>query len=67
MKQITFRLRPGQYPKETIEKLASDKDVQAGVLLSVVGGLENAVLLMAGSRPENKKFSTGRVVIRKGK
>lgn len=44
MKQLTFRLRPGQLFKEEIEKRT--KDVGAGVLLSVVGGLENAVLRM---------------------
>ncbi len=54
MKQITFRLKPGQLLKEEIEKTVRDKEVKAGVLLSIVGGLENAVLRMAGSEPGNQ-------------
>lgn len=54
MKQITFRLKPGQYLKEEIEKITREKDIRAGVLLSIVAGLENAVLRMAGSEPENQ-------------
>lgn len=54
MRQITFRLKPGQFLKEGIEKVAHDKKVKAGVLLSIVGGLENAKLRMAGSEPENQ-------------
>ena len=51
MKQLTFRLKPGEFLKENIE--ARTKDIKAGVLLSIVGGLENAVLRMAGSTPDN--------------
>jgi predicted DNA-binding protein with PD1-like motif len=54
MKQITVRLRPGQYLKEEIEKLAAEKNIGAGVLLSIVGGLESAVLRMAGAEPDNQ-------------
>ncbi|HEA84467.1 MAG TPA: DNA-binding protein [Candidatus Wildermuthbacteria bacterium] len=54
MKQITFRLKPGQLLKEEIEKAARDQGVKAGVLLSIVGGLENAVLRMSGSEPGNQ-------------
>lgn len=54
MKQITKRLKPGQDFKGEIEKLAKEKDIKAGVLLSVVGGLENVKLRMAGSEPENQ-------------
>lgn len=49
MKQMTFRLKPGQLLREEIETFADANNIQAGVLLSVVGGLENAVLRMAGS------------------
>lgn len=49
MNQLTFRLKPGQFLKEEIEKTAVDHGIKAGVLLSVVGGLKNAVLRMAGS------------------
>lgn len=47
MKQLTFRLTPGQLLKEEIE--SRTKNVAAGVLLSVVGALENANLRMAGA------------------
>lgn len=47
MKQLTFRLTPGQLLKEEIERRT--KNVEAGVLLSVVGALENANLRMAGA------------------
>lgn len=49
-----FRLKPGQDLKKEIEKVARKKDIKAGVLLSVVGGLESAVLRMPGSRPDNQ-------------
>ena len=52
MKQITFRLKPGQLLKEEIEMRA--KDIKAGILLSIVGGLESAILRMAGSEPNNQ-------------
>lgn len=52
MKQITFRLKQGQFLKEEIE--AKVRDVKAGVLLSIVGGLENAKLRMAASTPDNQ-------------
>ncbi len=46
MKQITFRLRNGQLLKEEIAKVAQERSIKAGVLLSIVGGLQNAVLRM---------------------
>lgn len=54
MNQLTFRLKPGQLLKEEIEKAATEKGIKAGVLLSVVGGLGNAVLRMAGSDADNQ-------------
>lgn len=52
MKQLTFRLKSGELLKENIE--TRTKDIKAGVLLSIVGGLENAVLRMAGSTPDKQ-------------
>lgn len=52
MKQLTFRLKQGQFLKEEIEKRS--KNVKAGVLLSVVGALENANLRMAGATTDNQ-------------
>lgn len=54
MRQLTFRLNPGQFFKEEIEKTAVDQNIKAGVLLSVVGGLENVILRMAGSDADNQ-------------
>ena len=54
MGSITFRLKPGQYLREEIEKIASDENIKAGVLLSVVGGLENVRLRMPGAKPKNQ-------------
>ncbi len=54
MKQLTFRLKPGRFIKEEIEKIAGEKMIGAGVLLSIVGGLENAVLRMAGSERDSQ-------------
>lgn len=52
MKQLTIRLKSGQLLKEEIERKASD--IKAGVLLSIVGNLENAVLRMTGSKADNQ-------------
>lgn len=54
MKHIAFRLLPGQLLKEEIERLAIEKQIHAGVLLSAVGAVENAVLRMAGSTIDNQ-------------
>ena len=52
MKHLTFRLKSGQFLKEEIEARA--KDIEAGVLLSIVGALENANLRMAGATPNQQ-------------
>ena len=54
MRQLTFRLKPGELLREEIEKKAKEHGIKAGVLLSIVGGLEHAVLRMAGSRPDDQ-------------
>ncbi len=53
MNQLSFRLKPGQFLKEEIEKIAVDKKIKAGVLLSLVGGLDQVKLRMAGSTCDN--------------
>ena len=55
MNQITFRLKPGDFLKEEIVRRTNEAGIKAGVLLSIVGGLENAVLRMAGSDADNQK------------
>jgi len=54
MKQLTFRLKPGALLKEEIVKHVQEHAINAGILLSIVGGLENAILRMAGSNPDNQ-------------
>lgn len=49
MKQLSFRLHPGELLKEAIEKRVKENDIKAGVVLSMVGSLENAVLRMANT------------------
>ena len=46
MNQITKRLTQGQDLKTEIEKMLAEYDVEAGVILSVVGSLKPAVLRM---------------------
>ena len=58
MRQLSFRLKPGALLKETIENLAREKQIHAGVLLSVVGGLGKTVLRMAGSDSDNQTVKT---------
>lgn len=54
MKQISFRLKPGEFLKESVEKMATNQGIKAGVLLSIVGGLDHTVLRMAGSEPDHQ-------------
>jgi len=54
MKQISFRLKSGQLLFEEIEKKVKENGVKAGVLLSIVAGLDNARLRMAGSDADNQ-------------
>ncbi len=58
MKQLSIRLQPGQFLKEEIVRIAAEHDIRAGVLLSIVGGLERAVLRMAGSEPNDQVVRT---------
>ncbi len=58
MKQIAFRLKPGQLLKEEIEKIAVDHNIEAGVLLSVVAGLNKVILRMSGATPAKQDIRT---------
>ena len=44
MRQITIRLKQGVDLKKEIERIANENNVNAGCLLSIVGGLSKAVL-----------------------
>ncbi len=44
MKNVTVRLKEGQFFREEIERIVKEKDIRAGVILSAVGGIKNAAL-----------------------
>lgn len=50
MKTYAFRLRPGQDLRGEIDKFAIKEDIKAGIILTCVGGLDGAVLRMAGAK-----------------
>lgn len=54
MNQVSFRLKHGQFLREEIEARIKEHGIKAGVLLSIVGALEKAVMRMAGATPENQ-------------
>jgi len=58
MKTFAKRLSPGTDLRKGIEDLAREAGIEAGVLLSIVGGLEKAVLRMAGSTPDDQAAET---------
>jgi predicted DNA-binding protein with PD1-like motif len=58
MKQITVRLKPGQYFREGIEEAVREHQIQAGVILSAVGGVQSAFLRMP-------KEDSGEHIVRK--
>lgn len=48
--QITIRLRPGQDLKKEIENMASNHSIKAGIVASIVGSLNKAILRMADGK-----------------
>jgi len=54
IKHLTFRLKPDQLLAEEI--VAHTWNIQAGVLLSIVGALKNANLRMAGATPDDQRI-----------
>lgn len=49
MKVHVFRLKPGQFLREEVDKYVSENKIKAGVLLTCVGNVSKAVLRMADS------------------
>ncbi len=47
MRAFTFRLKPGDDLFDSIEKIVSDKKIEAGCVLSSVGSLTHATLRLA--------------------
>jgi uncharacterized protein len=58
MKTYAFRLYKGQDIKKELSDFASQNNIQAGVVLSVVGCVDKAVVRMAGATPEKSVINT---------
>jgi predicted DNA-binding protein with PD1-like motif len=54
MKLYTFRIKPGNDLKTEIEKFIKAKNIQAGFIVTCVGGLSQAVMRMAGALPNKQ-------------
>ena len=55
MQALTFRLKPGQDLFEGIEAIVSEKNIEAGCVLSTVGSLRQAKLRLA-NRDSNSEY-----------
>ncbi len=58
MKIYTFRLKPGNDLKTEIENFVKSKNIQAGFIVTCVGGLNQATLRMAGAQPDKQDIRT---------
>lgn len=58
MKTMTFRLKPGADLKKSIESIVVERSIKAGFIISCVGGLEQAVVRMAGATPDAQDIRT---------
>jgi len=58
MKIYTFRIKPGNDLKSELEKFAKAKDIQAGFIVTCVGGLSQATMRMAGALPDKQDIRT---------
>jgi predicted DNA-binding protein with PD1-like motif len=58
MKTLIFRLRPGADLKTSIERVVQQHNVQAGFIVTCVAGLKNAVVRMAGAKPDAQDIRT---------
>ncbi len=58
MKTISFRLKPGSDLKESIKKIVTDNKIEAGFIVTCVGGLHQATVRMAGAKPEKQDIRT---------
>ena len=56
MRQMSFRLREGQFLKEEIEKFAVEQNIGAGVLISAVGGLKEITFRLSAATPGNHEY-----------
>ncbi len=60
MKTISFRLKPGKDLKRSIEEVVKKNDINAGFIITCVGGLDQATVRMAGAKPEKQDIKTFR-------
>ena len=58
MKTITFRLKPGADLKQSIEAMVTEHSIHAGFIVTCVGGLQQAVVRMAGAKPNAQDIRT---------
>lgn len=58
MKTIAFRLKPGADLKQSIEAVVAERNIVAGFIVTCVGGLEQAVVRMAGAKPAAQDIRT---------
>jgi hypothetical protein len=58
MKTRAFRLKPGADLKQSIEAMVTGRSIAAGFVVTCVGGLEQAVVRMAGATPEAQDIRT---------
>lgn len=58
MKLHTFRLTPGKDLKIEIEKYVKAHTIQAGFIVTCVGGLQQATVRMAGAQPDAQDIRT---------
>lgn len=58
MKTITFRLKPSNDLKKNIERVIANNSIQAGFIVTCVGGLKQATVRMAGATPDSQDIQT---------
>jgi predicted DNA-binding protein with PD1-like motif len=58
MKLHTFRIKPGNDLKTEIEQFVKTHYIQAGFIVTCVGGLSQACMRMAGATPESQDIRT---------
>lgn len=58
MKLHTFRIRPGNDLKSELEKFVKTNSIQAGFIVTCVGGLSQATMRMAGAMPDKQDIRT---------
>lgn len=58
VKIYTFRIKPGNDLKAELEKFVQENHIQAGFIITCVGGLSQVTMRMAGALPEKQDIRT---------